>query len=144
MGGDEFCLLSPTPETDGCWPGAGEALSETGERFEIRSSYGTAFLTGEDADPTDALRIADQRMYANKRAGRRSTDETVHRVLLRVAAEHDGDLSEHVNDVADMVEAVGRELRLVRTSCSRSAARPRCTTSARSRSPTRSCTPRAR
>ena len=51
-------------------------------------------------------------MYANKRAGRRSTDETVHQVLLRVAAEHDGDLSDHVNDVADLVDAVGRRLRL--------------------------------
>ena len=84
-------------------------------------------------------------MYANKRAGRRSTDETVHQVLLRVAAEHDGDLPEHVNDVADMVDGGRPRARaLRRASCSRSAAPPPCTTSARSRSPTRSCTPRAR
>ncbi len=49
-------------------------------------------------------------MYADKRGGRRGTDETVHQVLLRVAAEHDAELSDHVNDVADLVEAVGREL----------------------------------
>ncbi len=51
-------------------------------------------------------------MYANKRSGRRSTDEAVHQVLLRVAAEHDGELSDHVNDVADMVASVGRGLGL--------------------------------
>jgi diguanylate cyclase (GGDEF)-like protein len=112
VGGDEFCLLSRVPETGRLLARAAEALSETGERFEIRSSCGSTLLTGEDADPINALRVADQRMYATKRAGRRSTDETVHRVLLRVAAEHDGDLSDHVNDVADMVDAVGRELRL--------------------------------
>ena len=51
-------------------------------------------------------------MYANKRRGRRSSDEAVHQVLLRVAAEHDGELHEHVEDVADLVGAVGRELGL--------------------------------
>ena len=51
-------------------------------------------------------------MYANKRGGRRSTDEAVHQVLLRVAAEHDGDLPDHVDDVADMVAGVGRGLGL--------------------------------
>jgi HD-GYP domain-containing protein (c-di-GMP phosphodiesterase class II) len=51
-------------------------------------------------------------MYANKRSGRRSADEAVHQVLLRVAAEHDGELSDHVNDVADLVARVGRGLGL--------------------------------
>ena len=54
--------------------------------------------------------MADQRMYANKRGGRRSSGETVHQVLLRVAAEHDGELRDHVDDVAELVERVGREL----------------------------------
>ena len=95
-----------------CWRARPTRSASSGERFVIRSSYGSALLTGDREDPMDALRVADQRMYANKRSGRRSTDETVHQVLLRVAAEHDGDLSDHVNDVADLVGAVGRRLGL--------------------------------
>jgi diguanylate cyclase (GGDEF)-like protein len=106
IGGDEFCVLSPEPLP----ARALAALSERGEHFEIRSSHGAARLEG--GDPADGLRTADQRMYANKRAGRRSTDEAVHEVLLRVAAEHDGELSDHVNDVADMVASVSRGLGL--------------------------------
>src|SRR3954454_4775498 len=71
VGGDEFCLLSAAPEADGLPEIAAAALSESGERFEIRSSYGSSWLTGVE-DPSTALRLADQRMYANKRSGRRS------------------------------------------------------------------------
>ena len=56
--------------------------------------------------------MADQRMYANKRGGRRTSGETVHEVLLRVAAEHDGELRDHVDDVAVLAELVARELQL--------------------------------
>jgi two-component system cell cycle response regulator len=111
VGGDEFCLLSASPGADALPALAIAALSESGERFEIRSSHGSAWLT-DGEDPVNALRVADQRMYADKRAGRRSTDEAVHQVLLRVAAEHDGELSDHVNDVAELVDAVGRRLGL--------------------------------
>ena len=111
MGGDEFCLLARGDDPT-LLERAAEALSESGGRFEIRCSYGAVTLTEPRKDPVDALRIADQRMYANKRRGRRSSDEAVHQVLLRVAAEHDGELHEHVEDVADLVGAVGRELGL--------------------------------
>jgi hypothetical protein len=141
FGGDEFCLLSTAPDTTGVLARASRALSETGERFAVHSSYGSTLLTGADAEPADALRLADQRMYANKRGGRRSTDETVHQVLLRVAAEHDGELSDHVNDVADLVDAVGRTLGLDPDTLLEARRPPPCTTSARSRSPTPSCTP---
>jgi two-component system cell cycle response regulator len=112
MGGDEFCLLVETGDFEALLDRAGEALSESGERFAIRSSQGSVILAGDGTPAIDALRIADQRMYADKRGGRRAIDETVHQVLLRVAAEHDGELSDHVNDVADLVDAVGRELAL--------------------------------
>jgi diguanylate cyclase (GGDEF)-like protein len=106
MGGDEFCVLAHDPAL---LERAAGALSETGDRFVIRCSYGWAEL-GED--PVDALRGADQQMYANKRRGRRSNDEAVHQVLLAVAAEHDGALHEHVEDVAGLAGAVVRELGL--------------------------------
>jgi diguanylate cyclase (GGDEF)-like protein len=111
MGGDEFCALTRTDDPL-LVVRAAEALSESGERFEIGCSYGAVTLSEAHMDPVEALRVADQRMYANKRRGRRSSDEAVHQVLLRVAAEHDGQLHEHVEDVADLVGAVGRELGL--------------------------------
>jgi diguanylate cyclase (GGDEF)-like protein len=114
MGGDEFCLLATDVEgeADGLLAAAAAALSERGERFAIGCSSGAVRLPLEADEAADALRIADQRMYADKRGGRRSIDETVHEVLLRVAAEHDVALRDHVDDVARLAEAVGRELGL--------------------------------
>ena len=109
VGGDEFCLLAVTADHDALVERASAALSASGEQFAIRSSRGAALI---EADPFEALQLADQRMYAHKRGGRRSTEETVHQVLLCVAGEHDGELRDHVDDVAELVAAVGRELGL--------------------------------
>jgi two-component system cell cycle response regulator len=114
MGGDEFCLLvtEPRESLDALGARAAAALSESGEQFTIGCSFGTVRLGREAQTASEALRMADQRMYAHKRSGRPSTDELVHRVLLHVAAEHDGELRDHVDDVAELAEAVGRELGL--------------------------------
>jgi GGDEF domain-containing protein len=71
MGGDEFCLLARDSDSfDALLARAADALSETGERFAIRCSHGAVVLKGEGTSPAEALRIADQRMYENKRGGR--------------------------------------------------------------------------
>jgi two-component system cell cycle response regulator len=114
MGGDEFCVLARVgadgPEAVAARAAA--ALGEHGERFRVSCSYGMVLLDGAALDATDALRLADQRMYANKRGGRQSNEETVHQVLLSVVGEHDGALRDHVDDVARMAELVGRRLGL--------------------------------
>ena len=117
MGGDEFCLLStgPCEDPDALVAAAAAALSESGERFTIGCSHGDVRLPAECSAAVDALRLADQRMYTAKRGGRRSNDEAVHQVLLRVAAEHDGELRDHVDEVADFAELVGRALGLADT-----------------------------
>jgi diguanylate cyclase (GGDEF)-like protein/putative nucleotidyltransferase with HDIG domain len=114
MGGDEFCLLAVAPdeEASALVARAAAALSESGERFRIACSYGIVRLPEEGTEPADALRIADQRMYADKRGGGRRRDDTVHEVLMRVVGEHDGTLRDHVDDVARLAEDVGRELGL--------------------------------
>ncbi len=114
MGGDEFCVLVPEPAEplDALGARAAAALSESGEQFTIGCSYGTVRLGTEAQAASEALRMADQRMYAHKRSGRPSSDELVHRVLLHVAAEHDVELRDHVDDVAELADAVGRELGL--------------------------------
>ena len=70
MGGDEFCVLAPLRRRRG--PAAildrgQERLSEHGEGFSIRASFGAIVLPAESSDAAAAMRAADQRMYANKR-----------------------------------------------------------------------------
>ena len=70
MGGDEFCILVP------CEPQHAQAtierlalaLSEDGEDYSITPSYGIVNLPEEAATDTDALALADSRMYAHKAA----------------------------------------------------------------------------
>ena len=65
------CCSSPAPTTPSrSCESAAAALSEHGEGFSIGCSYGSVLLPDEAADPAEALRIADQRMYAQKHAGR--------------------------------------------------------------------------
>ncbi len=114
MGGDEFCVLAPVADgaADAIVARAAGALSERGERFRVGCSYGAVVLAGETLQPSEALRVADQRMYAHKRGDRPSHEETIHQVLLSVVGEHDGALRHHVDDVADLAERVSRELGL--------------------------------
>jgi two-component system cell cycle response regulator len=113
MGGDEFCVLASVDgDPDAVIADAVAALSEHGERFYVGCSHGTVVLENRAEDPSEALRLADQRMYANKRGGRPTREEMVHQVLLRVLGEHDGALREHVDDVAMLAEQVARRLGL--------------------------------
>jgi diguanylate cyclase (GGDEF)-like protein len=68
MGGDEFCLLARCQPSaaDRLLTGAAAALSESGEGWSIDSAHGAAWLPSEAKTVSDALRIADQRMYAHK------------------------------------------------------------------------------
>ena len=114
LGGDEFCVLVSAPATAGP-PGslierAAAALSEEGEGFSVRCSYGSVLMPAETTDLTEALRIADDRMYLHKQqsqpsAGRQSID-----VLTRLLSERDSQLAHRLAGVADLAEAVSRRL----------------------------------
>ena len=114
MGGDEFCVLA-TLRADGqtALAAAGAAaLTERGEGFEITASHGAVDLPSEATSPSEALGVADQRMYARKgrkrtSAGRQATD-----ALLKALAERNPGLGAHLDDVTGLCEAVGRELGL--------------------------------
>jgi two-component system cell cycle response regulator len=114
MGGDEFCaLITPGDRVaDPLVVGAAAALSERGEGFEIGCSYGAIELPAEASDVADALRIADQRMYAQKNAGRMSAGRQSTDVLLRALAERNPELRHHLSGVADLAEATALRLRL--------------------------------
>ncbi|MDA0172086.1 GGDEF domain-containing protein [Solirubrobacter taibaiensis] len=77
LGGDEFCVL-----TDAA-PDIARAVAALTEG-EITASYGLVTIPGEADTAGDALRLADERMYARKRRRRAGQAD----VLLRMLAEH--------------------------------------------------------
>src|SRR4051812_2892786 len=89
LGGDEFCLLlrGALGEQDPLIQAAVAALSEDGDGFTIGASYGLVVLPDDARDATDALRLADERMYARKRRRRSGQARDL---LATVMAERDG------------------------------------------------------
>jgi diguanylate cyclase (GGDEF)-like protein len=114
LGGDEFCLVAPAgdqrPEELATRGAA--ALSEAGEGFAIGCSYGIALLPHEAATNEDALRLADQRLYASKEAGRTSARVQSCDVLLAAMSERHTNLSEHNESVAGLAGVLARRLGL--------------------------------
>jgi PAS domain S-box-containing protein/diguanylate cyclase (GGDEF)-like protein len=112
MGGDEFCVLARLG-VDGPAPlaaAAVAALSEQGEGFAITASFGSVALPTEAVDESEALRKADQRMYARKGMTRASAARQTTDALLKALAERSTDLGLHLHDVTDLADAVGRVL----------------------------------
>ena len=112
MGGDEFCVLATI---DGGRPDmivetAGAALTEHGTAFSITASYGSVLLPTETQDVSEALRMADQRMYARKGAGRASAGRQSTDVLLSMLAERDPDLGNHLTQVTDLCQRTATRL----------------------------------
>jgi two-component system cell cycle response regulator len=114
LGGDEFCVLATLERdpADTVVATAERALSEHGEGFAVTCSHGSILLPDEADNAGEALRLADQRMYADKKAGRLSAGEQMTDVLLKVLAERSADLGEHLGVVAELTGLVGRELGL--------------------------------
>ena len=96
---------SPAPRT---------ALTERGEGFTVTCSYGAIVLPREAMDATEALRIADQRMYAQKNAGRTSATRQSKAVLVRALSERNPELFTDLEGVAELAEATARRLGLRR------------------------------
>ena len=114
MGGDEFCALLDRGRepADVLVRAAASALSEEGDGFAITASYGAVALPQEALDATEALRLADGRMYANKNSGRASAGEQSSSVLMTALVERNPALGDHVNGVAELAEAVAKTLGL--------------------------------
>jgi diguanylate cyclase (GGDEF)-like protein len=114
LGGDEFCILA---EVNGADPAevverARAALSEKGEGFAIGASLGWVIVPEEAQTPSEAMRIADQKMYAEK--GERSTRSARHTqdLLMRIVREREPALSMHVDEVSRRALELGRKVGL--------------------------------
>ena len=114
LGGDEFCILASArgiAAEDLC-DAAEEALSDRGKGFSVTASWGRVLIPVEVATATDALRIADRRMYAKKGLRAGSARSQTRGVLLRVLQEREPQLERHLEGVASLAAAFGRALRL--------------------------------
>ena len=112
LGGDEFCVLSNAP------PEPGElldltvaALSEEGEGFMVTTSFGSVLIPEEAAEPAEALRVADQRLYAQKHSSELARNRP-HEVLLQALSERQPGLLTHSRSVALLSLEVGDLLAL--------------------------------
>src|SRR5205823_4886375 len=116
LGGDEFCALVAAggENIDTIVHKASAALDEQGRGFRVSASHGVTLLPQETVDASLALQIADQRLYSNKGARRRSAvGQQTRDVLLQVLHERQPDLHEHVEDVAALAVSVGRRMPLL-------------------------------
>ena len=112
MGGDEFCVLFPSDGSADLVGRARLALSEEGEGFTVSASAGTVALPDEARTVSDALAIADRRMYAHKRGDRMSASNQSKDVLLRAVHERSPNLGAHGGEVAELAERTAKRLGL--------------------------------
>lgn len=114
LGGDEFCVLGTTrsSSSEEVCRIAEDALSDRGQGFTVTASWGLVRIPAEAATATDALRIADRRMYANKARRADSARSQTRGVLLRVLHEREPELERHLSGVARLAAAVGKRLGL--------------------------------
>ena len=122
LGGDEFCILLDGELIDLEWvrAAASASLRESGEGFAITCSSGYALIPAEASTPSEALRVADRRMYAEK--GNRLLMDDSSGVLVQALIERDRYLGEHSRGVVAYATALarhagleGKEAELVRT-----------------------------
>jgi diguanylate cyclase (GGDEF)-like protein len=113
MGGDEFCVLAKADASGGAAIArrAASALSEKGKAFAIDCSYGVASLPREASSTSEALSVADERMYARK-AGRVSASRQSTDVLLKVLDERSPGLHEYISEVAQLSAMLAQSLGL--------------------------------
>ncbi|MET0810861.1 MAG: diguanylate cyclase, partial [Thermoleophilaceae bacterium] len=110
LGGDEFCVIASAASRHTVEETACAALSESGEGFAISTAFGSVAIPHEAADATEALRLADGAMYAQKNSGRASASRQTTDVLLRALAERHPDLGDHHDGVAELAVEVAVRL----------------------------------
>jgi diguanylate cyclase (GGDEF)-like protein len=116
LGGDEFCVLlydedvrvDLEPIVTRC---AGALAAEESGLF-VRASYGVVRIPTEALTASDALRIADRRMYAQKDSRPASAQGQARDVLLQVLSEQHPELHDHSSGVATLATAIARRLGL--------------------------------
>ena len=111
IGGDEFVVVTGAADGDDLLVEARAALSERGAGFAVGCSVGaTQIHAGITLE--EALHVADQRLYANKRSAQGKLQSEVKDALLQVLIEQDEDLVTHLGHVAALAESTALTLGL--------------------------------
>jgi two-component system, cell cycle response regulator len=121
MGGDEFCILFDNADesVEFVVAGAERALREQGVGFSISASFGAVTLPDEATTLSDALGLADQRMYAKKNENRPAVaGERSSSVLMAAIAERPKH-SEYTAGVVELAEVLANKLGLAESEVSR-------------------------
>jgi diguanylate cyclase (GGDEF)-like protein len=113
MGGDEFSLVARTRLESGqrLVQSAVAALSDSGEGWRVGCSWGLAWMPSEASGISEALRLADERMYAQK-TSRATAGHQATAALVQVLIERDIDLSTHISRVAQLATLTAQHLGL--------------------------------
>jgi diguanylate cyclase (GGDEF)-like protein len=113
LGGDEFCALlcGAFPRSDPLVAQVHSALFEQGTGFTVAASCGVVIVPEEASSVTVALSLADERMYADKGAGRGGHSQT-QGVLMQLLTEREPMLHHHVCDVGLLALEIGRRFGL--------------------------------
>ncbi|MDX6538382.1 MAG: hypothetical protein QOD37_2723, partial [Gaiellales bacterium] len=111
IGGDEFVVTTNSAAAERVLSDAQSALSEQGPGFSIGCSTGSSEV-GAGSSFEDALHVADQRLYANKRSTRGEPATDAKDALLQVLAEQNADLVKHLGHVSDMAARTAASLGL--------------------------------
>jgi diguanylate cyclase (GGDEF)-like protein len=107
-GGDEFCVIADAAHQEAMEQAAATALSESGDGFAVSAAFGSAVIPGDADEATEAMRKADEAMYAQKHSGRATAGRQSSDVLVRALAERHPDLGDHQDGVAELAAEVGR------------------------------------
>ena len=110
LGGDEFCVLAAVDAGDELIAAAAAALAAGGPGWSVGASYGVVELPREAETTSNALRLADRRMYAQKDRRPAAARQQARDVLLSAMGEQQPDLHEHVRDVTGLAALVARGL----------------------------------
>jgi diguanylate cyclase (GGDEF)-like protein len=109
-GGDEFCVIGDARRQRALEQAACRALSETGEGFAVSTAFGSVVIPRDTGDPTEAMRKADEAMYAQKHSGRATAGRQSSDVLLRALSERHPELGDHLDGVTELATDVARRL----------------------------------
>jgi diguanylate cyclase (GGDEF)-like protein len=115
LGGDEFCVIVPLAggSTEEIAIRAAAALRERGDGFGVSAAWGAAELPCAGG-AEEALRRADQQMYAQKNGSRPTAARQTVDVLLAAVRERAPDLGDHVNGVAELAVSIAGRFDLAR------------------------------
>jgi diguanylate cyclase (GGDEF)-like protein/PAS domain S-box-containing protein len=112
MGGDEFCVFGASGDLAQVVEDARVALSEQGDGFAIRCSWGAARLPSEASTLDRAIQLADERLYQDKRANKLVSGNDARDAVAQLIREQRPDVTRDILDVPDLAAATATTLGL--------------------------------